>query len=89
MRLRVDATDLEHHIVSVSDSLPVQGGGQVTLLYPQWLPGSHSPTGRVDKLAGLVIRAGGARVDWTRDSVDVYAFHVTVPAAATTLDIDF
>ena len=89
MRLRVDATDLEHRILSVSESIPVRGGAQVTLLYPQWLPGSHSPTGRVDKLAGLVMRAGGARLDWTRDPVDVYAFHVTVPAAATALDIEF
>jgi predicted metalloprotease with PDZ domain len=89
LRLHVDATDLEHHIFSVSESIPVRGGGQVTLLYPQWLPGNHSPVGRVDKLAGLVIRAGGARLDWTRDPVDVYAFHVTVPSAATALDIDF
>src|SRR4029077_15103698 len=67
MRLRVDATDLEHHIFSVSESIPVRGGEQLTLLYPQWLPGSQSPTGRVDKLAGLVMHSGGSRLEWTRD----------------------
>ena len=89
IRLRVDATDIERHIFSVNESIPVRGGGQVTLLYPQWLPGNHSPTGRVDKLAGLVMHSGGSRLEWTRDPVDVFAFHVAVPAGATTLDVAF
>jgi predicted metalloprotease with PDZ domain len=89
IRLRVDATDIERHIFNVNESIPVRGAGQVTLLYPQWLPGSHSPTGRVDKLAGLVMHSGGSRLDWTRDPVDVFAFHVAVPAGATTLDVAF
>ena len=29
--------------------------GPMVLLYPQWLPGNHSPTGPIDKLAGLKI----------------------------------
>ena len=35
--------------------MPVQPG-PLTLLYPKWLPGNHSPTGQIEKVAGLVIK---------------------------------
>jgi predicted metalloprotease with PDZ domain len=89
IRLNVDATDTQRHLFSVRETLPVRAGEPLVLLFPAWLPGNHSPTGRVDKLAGLMIRANGARVEWTRDPVDVYAFHVNVPAGATALDLEF
>jgi predicted metalloprotease with PDZ domain len=89
IRLSVDATDLERHIFSVHETIPVRAGESIVLLHPRWLPGNHSPTGRVDKLAGLVIHATGARLEWTRDPVDVSAFHVDVPAGVTTLDVEF
>src|SRR5215467_1619668 len=89
IRLNVDATDIDRHIFKVRESLPVRGGDQLLLLYPQWLPGNHSPSGRVDKLGGLVIRANGTRLEWKRDPVDVFAFHVAVPPAATALDVEF
>ena len=89
VRLAVDATDLAHAIFNVRETLPVSGPGPVTLLYPKWLPGNHSPTGPIDKLAGLVITAAGAPVAWRRDAVDVYAFHLDVPAGATALDLTF
>ena len=56
--LAVDATDITRHIFRVKEQIPVQGG-DMTLLYPKWLPGNHSPTGRVDAVAGLVITANG------------------------------
>ncbi|MBX7198428.1 MAG: peptidase M61 [Rhodospirillaceae bacterium] len=86
--LAVDATDLNRHIFRVKEQIPVQGGA-MTLLYPKWLPGNHSPTGRVDAVAGLIITANGKRVEWVRDPVDVFAFHVDVPAGAKTLDLEF
>ena len=89
IRLSVDATDIERHIFNVHETIPVRGGESVVLLYPQWLPGNHSPTGQVDAVAGLMIYANGARVEWVRDPVDVFAFHVNVPAGATTLDVSF
>ncbi|HEY2661239.1 MAG TPA: peptidase M61 [Caulobacteraceae bacterium] len=89
LRLAVDATDLSHAIFSVHETLPVQGAGPITLLYPKWLPGNHSPTGPIDKLAGLVITANGQRLEWRRDPVDVFAFHVDVPAGVSALDLDF
>jgi predicted metalloprotease with PDZ domain len=88
IRLAVDATDVTRHIFRVTETIPVQGG-PLTLLYPKWLPGTHSPGGRVDSFAGLMIRAGGRRLEWMRDAVDVYAFHVDVPAGVTQLDVEF
>ncbi len=89
IRLNVDATDTERHIYRVRETVPARGGDRVVLLYPQWLPGNHSPSGRVDKLGGLTIRANGNRVEWVRDPVDVFAFQVVVPPAASALDIEF
>jgi predicted metalloprotease with PDZ domain len=88
IKVAVDATDTERHIFRVRETVPV-AAGPVTLLYPRWLPGYHSPVGRIDQLAGLVIRANGARLDWTRDSVDGYAIRVNVPAGVSQLDIEF
>jgi predicted metalloprotease with PDZ domain len=87
--LTVDAGDLQRHIFSVRETIPVRGGEALTLLYPQWLPGNHAPSGRVDKLAGLVIRANGARLEWTRDTADVFAFHVAVPSGVASLVVEF
>jgi predicted metalloprotease with PDZ domain len=86
--LNVDATDLTQQIFRVRMTIPVQAG-PLTLLYPQWLPGNHGPSGPLTQLAGLKLSAGGKPVAWTRDPVDVFAFHLTVPAGATTLDAEY
>ena len=88
IQIRVDATDIERHIFTIHETIPVRGGQPIVLLYPQWWPGHHSPVGRADMLLGLVVHAGGARVEWVRDPVNVFAFHVNVPAGAAALDID-
>lgn len=89
IRLNVDATDTVRHILRVHETVPVTGGMDLILLYPRWLPGNHNPSGRIDELSGLEIHAGSQRIDWIRDPVDVYAFHVRVPAGANSLDLDF
>jgi predicted metalloprotease with PDZ domain len=89
IRLDVDATDIDRRIFRVQETIPVRGGEPLTLLYPQWLPGNHSPSGRVDKLAGLVVKENQTRLEWTRDTVDAFAFHVAVPAGVRSLDVAF
>jgi predicted metalloprotease with PDZ domain len=89
VRLRVDATDLDRKIFRVRESIPVSGPGPVTLLYPKWLPGTHSGGGPFANLAGLAITASGQSVEWTRDAVEMSAFHVTVPQGAAALDLEF
>ena len=89
IRLAVDLTDTDRRIWRVRETIPVTRPGPMTLLYPQWLPGKHGPRGAVDKLAGLTVTAGGRRIEWRRDPVNMYAFHVDVPAGARALDLEF
>src|SRR5262249_34581401 len=63
--------------------------GPMVLLYPKWLPGNHSPTGAIDQFAGLIVTAGGQRLEWRRDPVEVYGFHVDVPAGVKSLEVEF
>jgi predicted metalloprotease with PDZ domain len=89
VQVSVDATDLERHILCVHETIPVTGGVATTILFPKWLPGNHSPTGPIADVGGLMIAADGQRLGWMRDPVDDYAIHVTPPASATKLDIEF
>jgi predicted metalloprotease with PDZ domain len=89
MTLKVDATDLNRAIFRVEQTIPVPQAGRMTLLFPAWLPGNHAPRGQIDKLAGLVIKAGGRVLPWVRDEVDVYAFHIDVPEGAKTVTANF
>jgi len=87
--LAVDATDVTRGIFKIEETIPVTGPGPQTLLYPEWLPGNHAPRGPIDKVAGLTISAAGRLLTWRRDPLNVYAYHVDVPAGATQLDIRF
>ena len=89
IRLNVDATDIERHIFRVRETIPVRAAESLVLLYPEWLPGNHSPSGRIDKLAGLTIHANGKRLEWTRDPINVFAFRVEVPAGVAAIDTEF
>ena len=40
-------------------------------------------------MAGLVVKANGKVLPWTRDPLNVYAFHVDVPEGASAVDVDF
>ena len=90
LTVAVDATDIDHRIVKVREQVPVPtGGGDVVLLYPEWLPGDHAPSGTIGKLAGLEIRSNGTRLDWKRDVANPFAFHVQTPKDAASLDVSF
>lgn len=88
LRIEVDATDLNRRVFRVRETIPAQPG-RLTLLYPQWLPGNHSPSGPIEKLAGLEITANGQRLNWVRDQYNVYAFHVEVPAGVSEVVAQF
>ena len=89
MILQVDATDIDRAIFEVRQVIPVEQGKPLVLLYPQWLPGKHGPRGALAEMTGLVIRAGGKTLRWTRDPVEVYAFHVDVPEGIRSVDVEF
>ena len=86
--LQVDASDVERRIQRVRERIPVRPGPLV-LWYPKWIPGNHSPTGPINQFAGLVVRGNGARIAWTRDDVDMYAFHLDVPQGVEAIDVEF
>lgn len=88
LQLHVDATDLDHRIFHVRQTLPVQPGA-LQLHYPRFLPGTHGPYGEIERLAGLQLRAKGLRLAWQRDTVDPYAFHVQVPEGVSELELEF
>jgi predicted metalloprotease with PDZ domain len=89
VELSVDATDLDRHIFRVVETIPVPAGDKLTLLFPNWLPGNHGPTGPLPSLAGLMMTAQGRPVTWLRDTVDISAFHVDVPADTKALRVEF
>ncbi len=61
--------------------------GPFTLLYPQWIPGEHGPTGPIADLVGIKISGNGQPIPWKRDLVNMFAFHVDVPAGVTSLEV--
>jgi predicted metalloprotease with PDZ domain len=89
IELAVDATDLDHHVFRVTETVPVKQAGDLVLLFPKWIPGDHSPTGPLPALGGLVVEANGQRLQWVRDVVNVYAFHVPVPQGAGAVTVKF
>jgi predicted metalloprotease with PDZ domain len=89
IQLTVDATDVTRAIFRVHERIPVSHAGDFVLLYPKWLPGNHSPSGQINKVAGFSVTRGGRNLRWVRDTLDVYAFHVDVPQGVNAIDVDF
>ncbi len=87
--LTVDATDVDQHIMRMDETIPVPPRQQMILLFPKWRPGNHGPTGPIASLAGLQLTADGRPVEWRRDTVDIGAFHVTVPPNTVVLHARF
>ncbi|MBV8153278.1 MAG: peptidase M61, partial [Candidatus Eremiobacteraeota bacterium] len=53
-------------------TIPVAPGA-FTIDFPQWIPGDHSPSGALNQMSELVVRANGKPLAWHRDQVDMYA----------------
>ncbi|QYF87618.1 M61 family metallopeptidase [Brevundimonas sp. PAMC22021] len=89
VRLQVNATDLNRRIFDVTETIPVERSGPLVLFFPEWLPGNHGPVGPIAQLAGLEITANGQRVEWVRDTLHPFAFHLDVPQGATEITARF
>ncbi|MCR5875576.1 PDZ domain-containing protein [Phenylobacterium sp. J426] len=85
----VDATDLERRIFRVRQTIPVTAPGPMTIHFPKWVPGGHAPRNPIYNIAGLTFRADGQPLAWKRDPIEVFSFHVTPPAGARTLEVEF
>jgi predicted metalloprotease with PDZ domain len=88
LSLLVDLTNVTDRVMDVHETIPVNGP-ELTLLYPEWIPGNHSPTGPISAIGGLVVTAQGKRIPWIRDPVNVYAFHIDVPRDVKSLNVNF
>jgi predicted metalloprotease with PDZ domain len=84
--IAVDATEAPRKILHARLSIPATPG-PLTLMYPKWVPGEHGPTGPITDLAGLKLSAAGKPIPWRRDDVEMYAFHIDVPAGANAIDV--
>jgi predicted metalloprotease with PDZ domain len=86
--MEVDAREAPIRMLHTRIVLPATPG-PLTLYYPKWIPGEHGPNGPVQGIAGLKFSAGGKPVAWQRDDVDMFAFHLDVPAGAKTIEAAF
>src|SRR5690242_244718 len=59
IQLTVDASDVTRAIFKIHEHVPVPGAGDFVLLYPKWLPGTHSGEGQINKVAGFRATANG------------------------------
>ncbi len=88
IQLAVDATDAPRNLLHARLHIPASPGA-LTLFYPKWIPGEHSPSGPVNNVTGLKFSANGKPLDWQRDAEDMFTFHLTVPANADAVDVAF
>ena len=88
INLTVDASQVPEKIVRTHMVVPVKPG-PLTLYYPKWIPGEHTPSGPVGNVAGLKFSANGKTVPWRRDLLDVFTFHLDVPSGVASLEVDF
>src|SRR5215472_17009933 len=83
--LTVDATHSPEKFLHIRETIPVHAG-PLTIYYPKWIPGNHGPDGPISSLTGLHFTADGKEIPWKRDLLDVFTFHVDVPAGVSKLD---
>jgi predicted metalloprotease with PDZ domain len=88
MRVSVDATQAPRNLLHTTIRIPVKPG-PVSFFYPKWIPGEHSPTGPINDMVGLKLTANGKAVPWTRDPVEMFAFHCDVPPGTSELEVAF
>jgi predicted metalloprotease with PDZ domain len=86
--LVLDARDVGRGLMTATMRIPVKPGA-FTFVYPKWVPGEHGPTGPLVNISEIKVSAGGQSLQWRRDQVDMYAFHVDVPRGVDALDVQF
>jgi predicted metalloprotease with PDZ domain len=86
IRLHVDLTEAPRNIYHAHLQIPAHAG-EMRLVFPKWIPGNHRPSGPIGALTGIHMQAVGQALAWQRDAVDMYEFHVSVPAGVDTLDV--
>ena len=86
IRLHVDLTDAPRNIYHAQLHIPTHAG-EISLVFPKWIPGNHRPSGPIGALTGIHFEAEGHSLAWQRDPLEMYEFHVSVPSGVDTLDV--
>ncbi len=84
IQITADLSEAPRRLYHAEIELPVKPG-PVSLITPQWIPGNHAPTGPVAHITGIVFYANGQKLAWRRDDVNLYEYHLTVPAGVTSV----
>jgi predicted metalloprotease with PDZ domain len=84
IRIAADLTDAPRKLFHAEIDLPVRPG-PLALTAAAWIPGHHALKSGVNDITGIVFTANGTTLPWRRDDVDLYQFHLTIPAGVTTL----
>jgi predicted metalloprotease with PDZ domain len=84
--LQVDLTDAPRNIYHAHLTMPAKSG-EMTLVFPKWIPGNHRPSGPIAALTGIRVEANHTPITWRRDDIDMYAFHIDVPNGVNSIDI--
>ena len=83
----VDARQSARKLFHSELAIPVHAG-PLTLLYPRWgIPTYRMPDAVIDNIVWLRMTANGRPVQWKRDPVDMFAFHLVVPNGVKTLNV--
>jgi len=88
IKVNVDATEAARNLLTTTLTIPVEPG-PLTLFYPKWIPGEHSPTGPINDMFGLKLTANGKSIPWRRDDVEMFAFHCQIPAGVSSIEVTF
>jgi predicted metalloprotease with PDZ domain len=83
--ISVDASDAPRSMIHAHLRIPASPG-ILDLYYPKWIPGEHGPTGPIEELTALIFTAGGKRLNWRRDLLDGWKFHVEVPGGVNEIN---
>src|SRR5262249_14044687 len=86
IHLRVDATEAPRRLCHVGLTIHA-APAPLELFYPKWITGEHARTCPITDVAGLRISSGGRTLEWKRDSVEMFAFHIDVPQGASSVDV--
>ena len=84
IQITADLTDAPRKFFHAEIDLPVKPG-PLALTTAEWIPGHHAPKTGVNDITGIVFTAAGKTIPWRRDDVDLYQFHIVIPAGVTSL----
>jgi predicted metalloprotease with PDZ domain len=84
IQITADLTEAPRKLFHAELEIPVHPG-PLDLTEAAWIPGHHATKHTDSDITGIVFTANGQTIPWRRDDVDLYQFHLTIPAGVTTL----